>query len=115
MDYRFYLLDERNRICAGEYFFSPDDMEAGELAAALYGACCDAFRGYEVWRGATRIPKACETTRLDAGAGTTVAISSLLDLVDKLRTSFACVRRSNRLIEVQAQLREQLRTRPASA
>ena len=106
MDYRFYLLDESDRVRAGEHFAAPDDAIATQLAAWVHKTCSDVFDGYEVWRGTTRVAARNE---IDFETPTVRAVieqrqASVCDLEERLQRTFACVRQSKRLLEATARL-----------
>ena len=109
MEYRVYLLDQNNHITAAETFSAADDAEAVEVAVSLHDACSDAFAGVEVWCG----PKCV----LPAGHERSAPIvprledvvearqNNVLDLEDRLQRSHATMKRSRKLLAVQARLR----------
>jgi hypothetical protein len=110
--YRFYLLDQENHINAAESFSAPDDMVAAETAGLVYRACNDQFESYELFQGAKRVAG----SRVHAdGAGmlkladvVMARQENILDLEERLQSGFACVRRSKKLLETTAALRNRV-------
>jgi hypothetical protein len=112
MIYRFYLLDQDSHIKAAETFSAPDDAGAHEVASLVYGACNDEFGSYELWRGAQRVAGGCDGVNA-AGELTLADVilarqENVLDLEDRLQRTFACVRRSRKLLETTAALRSRV-------
>ena len=112
MHYRFYLLDQDGHIKAAETFSSPNDSMARETANLAYDACSDEFENYELWRGSERVAGRCDRAN---GAGqlrisdvVSARQDNILELEDRLQRTFACVRRSRKLLETTAALRNRM-------
>jgi len=112
MQYRYYLLDCDDHIKAAETFSAPDDVMARETAKLVYDACDDEFAMYELWRGAEFVAKGSDRANAAGGIGLSDVVSArqenILDLEDRLQRTFACVRRSRKLLETTAALRRRI-------
>ncbi len=110
-NYRVYLLDTLDHICAAESFSVVGDKAAGDVAAYIFDSCSDTFKSYELWRGASRIVEG--NARLGI-PDTETAISehqnTVADLEERLQRAFSCVNRSRRLFEAAVRLRKQVET-----
>jgi hypothetical protein len=101
MQYRIYLIDADNHIRAAESFIAKDDLEAKEVAMALYGSCSTSFQSMELWRGANLVIRQSSSEVL-----ATVDLQQLIDkrqegvaqLGEMLERSFQCVRESHQLM-----------------
>lgn len=109
MEYRFYLINDEGHSSAAESLCARDDTDAGELIAFVYDSCADVFQGYELWRGAKQLAVLPANTVAGESVGLANIASmrqeSILDLEDRLQTSFACVKRSRKLLAATANLR----------
>lgn len=112
MQYRYYLLDGDDHIRAAETFSALDDAVARETAKLVYNGCNDEFERYELWRGGERVTGG--SNHADAAGELRLSDivaahqESILDLEDRLQRTFACVRRSRRLLETTAALRKRI-------
>jgi hypothetical protein len=109
MQYRFYLVDVNDRIRAGESFSASDDREAREVAALVHDNCSDAFAGYELWRGTARIAHFRQEQPGTGEINLTDVVrrrqANILELEDRLQTTFSCMRESRKLLKATALLR----------
>lgn len=111
MHYRFYLVDGGDRFQAAEAFSAPDDAQAAAIAGFCHQACSDVFDGFELWRGTDRVAKYSIALAGAAAAGPAFAEvvrghqQTILELEDRLQSTFACIRHSKKLLEVTAGLR----------
>lgn len=114
MDYRFYLLDEDDRFRAAESFYASTDIQAAEIAASVHEACADVFDGYELWRGAECLMRRQRNLAPDAKpiswAMAKARQEKTIELEERLQNGFACVRKSQRLLETTATLRDRTPT-----
>ncbi|MFL5280051.1 MAG: hypothetical protein ACJ8AW_03400 [Rhodopila sp.] len=101
MNYRIYLYDAYGKICAGEALLATDDAEALELGAIVFRSVSDACCRYEVWSGIRHLngPAAMKPYH----APSLVELSDarairVLDLEERLASSFACIRTSRALL-----------------
>ena len=112
MQYRYYLLDGDDHIRAAETFSALDDAVARETAKLVYSGCNDEFEKYELWCGGERVARGCN--RADAAGELRLSDivaarqESILDLEDRLQRTFACVRRSRKLLEATTTLRNRI-------
>jgi len=109
MRYRLYLLDAAQKIAAAEAFIATDDLEALETAAILFRATDDVFAAYEVWCGPRHVTGAGVWHQADGTGLADLAEGQqlrMLDLEERLLSSFACVRRSRALLEATTDLLE---------
>jgi hypothetical protein len=101
MQYRIYLIDADHHIRAAESFIAKDDLEAKEVATALYGSCSTDFQSMELWRAANLLMR-----ESSSGVLATVDLQQLIDkrqesvaqLAEMLERSFQCVRESRQLM-----------------
>jgi hypothetical protein len=108
MEYRVYLADSGDRFRAAEFFNAQDDVEAKEIALALYGSCATNFHGVELWRGTSRLIRQARN-----GVWPTVDLQALINkrqesvaqLEEMLARSNQCVRESQQLMAALEQLR----------
>ena len=113
MNYRVYLLGNKARIRAAENFEARDDATAAVMAADLYLACSDVFSGFELWRGVSIVAALDDVNDqlpVDEAIGE-CQVDELLDLEERLRDSFGCVRKSRKLLEASARLIEAVQWR----
>ena len=54
--YRLYLLDAARAIICREDFEAERDVDAIRIARAVYSACADVCKGFDLWEGARRVP-----------------------------------------------------------
>jgi len=109
MHYRLYLLDDAQKIAAAEAFIANDDLEALETAAILFRSTNDVFAAYEVWCGPRHVTGAGVRHQVDGTGLVDLAEGQqirMLDLEERLLSSFACVRRSRALLEATTDLLE---------
>jgi hypothetical protein len=106
MNYRVYLL-QKEHIRAGESFSAFSDHEAVEVGSVLYDACSDVMDGCEVWCGPNRvatIPRISHHSRLTLLELTAIRQHHILELEERLSSSFACIRESRRLLDLLSHL-----------
>jgi hypothetical protein len=112
MLYRFYLLDRDDHIRAAETFCSPDDATAQETADLVYDACDDEFRRYELWRSGERVARGWPGANAAGAPRLSDVVSAreenILDLEERLQQTFACVRKSRKLLEITSALRNRI-------
>jgi hypothetical protein len=96
MNYRVYLYDGL-KIVAAENFAAHSDEEALEVAATLYSAAKDTFDKYEVWSGTKHLVGDTGSRRADALRARLQRLT--VELEERLVNSFACVRRSQQLLD----------------
>ena len=100
MIFRIYLTDASANLVASECFIAHNDVEASAIAKFVYQACSDEFPGYELWRGPHQIagcpPHYCEF-RHNSEKSVQKHLDCIVDLVERLLTTFQGVQRSRRL------------------
>lgn len=109
MQYRIYLIGGGNRIRAAESFIAQNDVEATEVATALYGSCASSFQSVELWRGNAVVMR----QRSDA-VKATAELQALIDrrqesvaqLEEVMERSFECVRQSRQMMSALGRIRE---------
>jgi hypothetical protein len=102
LQYRIYLLSLEGRIAGAESFYSTGDDEAAEMAFDLYSLSSDVVVGYELWRGAVRLVQALDRPKPGSPNFDDMLISRqerMLELQERLRSTFACIRQSRQLLE----------------
>jgi hypothetical protein len=110
MEYRVYLIGSDDHIRAGESFSAADDLEAEEVAFALFEGCSTSFRGLELWKGQDVLLR----RKSDGLPRPTLNLQELIDrrqesvvrLEEALSRSFECVRQSRQLMATLDQIRE---------
>jgi len=108
MQYRIYLIGRNDRIRAGESFIAKSDLEASEIAKALYGCCSTSFDSAELWRGTERISRF-----VSSNVRATTELQEIIDkreeniaqLEEMLERSFECVRQSQQLMTALQKIR----------
>jgi hypothetical protein len=107
--YRIYLFDKNSQIQAAESFFASRHAEAAAVAAAVQDACSDVSSDYELWCDGEHLLLHGDDSQTAREHEATIEAHQdmVLDLEDKLHTSFACVRRSRKLQAALVQLRAQ--------
>jgi hypothetical protein len=114
MFYRLYLLNDLGQIRAAETFSAQSDNEAMAIASGVYNACDDSFQRYELWCGSNRITRArrgaqtCERREPRAEDIALAHQEIVLDLEDRLQSSFVCMADSRKLLEATAELRRRV-------
>jgi hypothetical protein len=106
MRYDLRLLDRDARVGAAESFSAPDNVAAAQVGALVRECCSDVFAGYEVWRGSECIARTIKGRKVTPEDVVLARQENILDLEDRLQTTFACVRRSKMLMQITAQWRE---------
>lgn len=107
MSYRLYLLSTSGGIVAGESFLADNDKAAIAVAVTVYSSCRDEIDGYELWQSTTKVADHRSLADdLPWWAVTQVRQRELLDLEDRMQSTFTCLQRSRRLLEVTATLRD---------
>lgn len=110
MSYRLYLLSTSGGIVAGESFGADNDSDAIAMAVTVYSSCRDEISGYELWKSFTKIADHRSLAEaLPWWAVTQVRQRELLDLEDRMQSTFVCLQRSRRLLQASAALRDSSR------
>jgi hypothetical protein len=112
--YRIYLLDMNGDIDAAESFSTSTDDEAADVASLVYEASNDVFSGYEIWDGRKCIvsmqsPRANRYKRRNFDAAVERHQDTVLELEEKLEKAFACVKRSRKLLQATARIRDRMK------
>ena len=115
MYYRVYLVGFDDHFRAAEHFSAKNDLEAEEIAQALYQSCSTSFRGVELWQGSRLMVRRVDDQQLpiDDHQTPVVDLRRLLDarqesvaqLEEALERSFHCVHESQQLISTLEKIR----------
>lgn len=114
MQYRIYLIGAGNRIRVAESFSAANDLEAKEVATALYGSCWTSFYSVELWRGPEVVMRQkSEHVRMTAELQALIdrRQESIAELEEAMERSFECVRQSRQLMAVLGKIRGEHRSR----
>jgi hypothetical protein len=101
MDFRIYLFDRHRRIIAFEDLKDLKKADALELGEAIYEACSDKFRGFELWHGDRKVaqrfgePHESKTAEMLNEKRQ----QSIVEVEERLRDSFQAVAESQKLIK----------------
>jgi hypothetical protein len=109
LEYRVYLFNLEGRIAAAQSFYSTSDDEAAEMAFDLYSLSSDVVVGYELWCGTLRLIEANNRPQPMLPNLDDMMISRqarMLELEERLQSTFACIRESRQLMAAVSALLE---------
>jgi predicted transcriptional regulator len=109
MEYRLYLIDAKNRIRAAESFVADGELEAKEIATAIYESCYASFDCIELWQGARVVMRKFSSDIITTGDLWTLIAKrqeSVAQVEEAMERSFACIRESEQLMTTLGMIRE---------
>jgi hypothetical protein len=101
--YNYHIFLTRDAVVrAGQSFPASDDQEATEIGSVLCDSCSDVVNGFEIWRGSERVAADPSISRTKTTLEGLVAARQyhVVQLEESLASSFECIRRSRRLLNV---------------
>jgi hypothetical protein len=101
-DYRIYLYDFEDKICAAYSFQAGDDVEAIEVGAVVSRSTIDVCLRHEIWSEARHLTGSIPVS--PSATPTLEALSEkrqaqVVELEERLASTFACIRASRALMK----------------